>query len=382
MSGREEGGSGDDGGKVVQLRPAVVSEADKAPGPEQVVPFYPPKLKSYYLDVLAKYKEQQSTARGKVVGWLTIRDEIMASEDAKLSEKMRREGLEVEVDRPRSAALTLDDIKGWYKAGRSHLPSDGKFRYIDRFVRGLRLQGGIDVIERGFAESRREYLRDALASFYRPDVHLANVKTDMWLDALDGVSHLLHKASFAGFVKNRVNSGGRGQFLLLVLCGTFRRSIVPVDVMFWFVPNEKLEMLDQDGVQKEELAAVLGSLRPDEGVALHIYSGFVIPQDGAAANGDIAFELVRAKISLVLNGWAGGKEIGVDLSRYNRYYDPVVMLSWGVAGAIDWDSRGLDALNELGLRHSKSGMANLFKMQEMECFDFFRGKFGIGYRAC
>ena len=79
MSGAGDQDDGD--GKVVRLRSVAAPADRRARSADAVVPFFPAKLKSYYLDVLAKYKDDQSTARGKAVGWLTIRDEILKKEN-------------------------------------------------------------------------------------------------------------------------------------------------------------------------------------------------------------------------------------------------------------------------------------------------------------
>lgn len=131
--------------------------------------YYPDLFKRHYMDVLARYRETLAHRAGKPVGWQTIRDLVMAHEDEKLSKAQGdRWQVDVGTDRPRSTLVTVEDFKGWYDPKKKHLPSDIKFQYIERYVRGLRVTGEIDAIEQELDQLQIDYIRDALHLFYRP----------------------------------------------------------------------------------------------------------------------------------------------------------------------------------------------------------------------
>lgn len=130
--------------------------------------YYPDAFKRHYMDVLARYRFALAERTGKPVGWQAMRDMVMAPEDKRLAtERARRDGTDVQKDRPRSELVNLEDFKGWYHPKKSHLPSDIKFQYIERFIRQLRITGEIDAIERALDEAQLEYIREALHEFYR-----------------------------------------------------------------------------------------------------------------------------------------------------------------------------------------------------------------------
>lgn len=399
MSETEEGGSGDGSGKVIQLRPRVISEGGEAAVPDQVVPFYPPRLKGYYLDVLAKYKDEQSRTRGKVVGWLTIRDEMMASEDAKLREKMRREGLEVEVDRPRSAALTLDDIKGWYKVGRSHLPSDRKFQYIDRFVRGLRLKGQLDVIELAAAEAQREYFREALSQYYRPDWSFITVDDKGEDCPSNEVAGLLSGAAFGsvcifdgersdGFL-SALRAPGRERFVLLMLCGPYRQDLAGVDMIACHLPDWAWGRLKKGssgpGALRDRVGDVLSGLDVDDILLQHLYSGFIVPEEanvGSMTLFSVQASLYLRKLTLSTR-WGEGFVFQI-----RRYYDPQIDLVWSGVGGIGWENMEHDQFIRLGLGAITTPGQGSMKRQgfeklvETRLLRKVREKFAVGYRPC
>lgn len=131
--------------------------------------YYPDAYKRHYMDLLGRYKEMLSDRSGKPVGWQAIRDLVMAPEDERLArEVMDRDKVDVAVGRPRSGLVTLEDFKGWYHPQKSHLPSDIKFQYIERYIRLLRVTGEMDEIERTLDAVQLEYIREALHLFYRP----------------------------------------------------------------------------------------------------------------------------------------------------------------------------------------------------------------------
>ncbi len=131
--------------------------------------YYPEAFKRHYMDVLERYRATLSQRAGKPVGWQTVRDQVMANEDQKLSKAQGdRWQVDVGTDRPRSPLVTLEDFKGWYHPQKSHLPNDIKFQYIERYVRLLRVTGEIDAIERELDQAQLNYIRDALHLFYRP----------------------------------------------------------------------------------------------------------------------------------------------------------------------------------------------------------------------
>jgi hypothetical protein len=131
--------------------------------------YYPDAFKRHYMELLARYREALSNQTGKAVGWQSIRDQVMAPEDQVLSRAQGdRWQVDVGTDRPRSPLVTLEDFRGWYNPQKSHLPSDIKFQYIERYVRLLRVTGEIDAIERELDQVQIDYIRDALHLFYRP----------------------------------------------------------------------------------------------------------------------------------------------------------------------------------------------------------------------
>lgn len=131
--------------------------------------YYPDAFKRHYMDVLGRYRIALAERNGKPVGWQAMRDLVMSPEDQRLAkERGRRDGTDIQKDRPRSGLVSLEDFKGWYHREKSHLPSDIKFQYIERFVRKLRITGEIDAIECALDEAQLEYIREALHVFYRP----------------------------------------------------------------------------------------------------------------------------------------------------------------------------------------------------------------------
>lgn len=149
---------------LAQVRGA--SEAEK-----RAVLYYPDAFKRHYLEILDRIRQELARQGGKPVGWKTIRNMVMAPEDEKLAREKggQRDRINVETTRPESTAVSENDFKGWYDKDKSHLPSDVKFQYIERFVRFLRKSGAIDDIERALDLSQGEYVRDALHLFYRPN---------------------------------------------------------------------------------------------------------------------------------------------------------------------------------------------------------------------
>lgn len=137
---------------------------------KRAVLYYPDAFKRHYLEILDRYRQELARMRGVAVGWKTIRNMVMAREDEILAREQggARHRINIEAARPESTAVSENDFKGWYDKGKSHLPSDVKFQYIERFVRHLRKNGEIDEIERELDLAQGEYVRDALHLFYRP----------------------------------------------------------------------------------------------------------------------------------------------------------------------------------------------------------------------
>jgi len=137
---------------------------------KRAVLYYPDAFKRHYLEILDRYRQELARQSGKPVGWKTIRNMVMVREDEMLAKERggKRDRINVETTRPESTAVSENDLKGWYDKDKSHLPSDVKFQYIERFVRFLRKSGTIDDIERALDLAQGEYVRDALHLFYRP----------------------------------------------------------------------------------------------------------------------------------------------------------------------------------------------------------------------
>ena len=131
--------------------------------------YYPDAFKRHYMDLLGRYRMTLAERTGKPVGWQAMRDLVMAPDDQRLAKvRGHRDGIDIQKDRPRSELVSLEDFKGWYHREKSHLPSDIKFQYIERFIRQLRITDEIDAIDRALDEAQLEYIREAFHVFYRP----------------------------------------------------------------------------------------------------------------------------------------------------------------------------------------------------------------------
>lgn len=162
----------DERGKAMRnLQALFAATPVKSPTSEEKrrVLYYPDAFKRHYMDVLGRYRTALAERTGKPVGWQAIRDLVMAPDDQRLAkDRAHRDGIDIQKDRPRSELVSLEDFKGWYHREKSHLPSDIKFQYIERFIRQLRITGEIDAIDRALDEAQLEYIREAFHVFYRP----------------------------------------------------------------------------------------------------------------------------------------------------------------------------------------------------------------------
>lgn len=251
-------------------------EKPKPAAQRKATVIYPPALKAHYLDLLLKYKADRSAKLGKPVGWQTIRDEIMREEDAKLAKRVaERDRVDVKEDRPRSNDLTLFDFKGWYDPQKSHFPSDAKFKYIDRFIRSLRLQGEIHHIELDAAKARREYLRDALFTFYRPDLAYADQDRSAWEPH---VSKFLDHSVFVAYCSLEEQTAATSRYLLILVCDDFKNGIAPVDVLISFLPPDIQPETQFDTPVVSIALDALQRYDIQSSRVLKLYSGFFVTE--------------------------------------------------------------------------------------------------------
>lgn len=193
--------------------------------------YYPDAFKRHYLDVLDRYRLQLARESGKPVGWKTIRNMVMAPEDERLAKERggKRDRINVETARPESPAVTENDFKGWYDKDKSHLPSDVKFQYIERFVRFLRKNGEIDDIERALDLAQGEYVRDALHVFYRPGSYGGE---RMVLKERDlGLAEKLVSGGCFELEARWVADGAPRPAVCLLLVRDYGNHITPVDIV-------------------------------------------------------------------------------------------------------------------------------------------------------
>lgn len=386
--------TGDDRkGNVVPFRKGSSGGASSS-GEQVIVPYYPDKLKTYYLDLLLRYKNQRAKERGRGYGWQSIRNEIMASEDEKLVQARRKQKINVDVDRPRSEDFNTDDLKGWYRRGNSHLPTDFKFQYIDSFIRGLRLEGRIEAIERVISEARREYFRESITQFYRPDLAFPKQIYAEAKDPRNEVHALMNRAVFVGVCQKgyegliRVpDHGAPTRFVVILLCGEFKRCAVPVELFACFL---------DDDVWNEAQSVMVGQFRSigpdlisrckfDKVRVISIFSGFFVPESLGANMGleVVAGSLFTAKPSDAFISHQG-------LPHHTpRYYEPKVHVFNAHGGAILILGTPVDALLTLGLvpivdssELKLENQSGLVKCRENIFLQELRAKFEIGYRLC
>lgn len=353
-----------------------------------VVPYYPDKLKRYYLDLLLRYKNQRAKELGRGYGWQSIRDEIMSAEDEELVEVMRKRKINVDVDRPRSPYLTVDDLKGWYRAGNSHLPSDLKFQYIDRLIRGLRLEGRIEAIERALSEARREYFRESVTQFYRPDLAFPKQIDAEAKDPRVEVHEFMNRAVFVGVcqkgyegLQKMPDHGAPTRFVVILLCGEFKRCAVPVDLLACFLDDMAWSEAQSasSGPYRSIATNLISRCNTNEAHVISLYSGFFVPEvlTGIAVAEMVAGLLLTAKPS--------------DTAPYNqgfphgipRYYSTTIRFHNSRGGAMLVEETPGDPLIFLGLAPIKEdNQSGLVKCGSNPFLEELRGKFEIGYRPC
>lgn len=279
-------------GKILPLppSPAASGETERFEG----APFFPPTLKRHYLDLLAQFKTKLSADSGRAVGWQRVRDLIMEPEDTLLAASYASSSLRIDNTRPRSTALTLDDLKGWFGPKAAHLPSDQKFQHIDRFIRGLRLSGDLDGIELSVATAERDYVHEALVTFYRPSSAYAypSTETDHKVySAIEGAATIaLDRAQFVAECHAPADAkgdlpanGSRDHFLLFLLCHKIRHGITPVDVIASFPGIDSgyrptVTLPHKNGHGKLKPPRLHDSVDLKNCVNLPLYSGFVVPE--------------------------------------------------------------------------------------------------------
>lgn len=383
-------------GKVVTLRSVKAGEAGVKKPVDPALVYFPDGLKRHYMDLLLRYKQQLSNESGKAVGWLAIRDRIMAREDALEAEAKQRSGYGVKVDRPRSDLVRLDDFKGWYNPKNSHLPTNMKFQYIDRFIRGLRVDGKLDAIELTVSEAQREYFRESLAQFYRPD--RAFDRKDEWVEQRpigECVPEVLDGASFVGaciydptiFKGDAPRSAlAREKFAVVFLCREYRQCSVPVEVVACFLPDRAW---NRNTERKGPFSSVgwdlLGGLELDDLRIVHLFSGFLVPESSGV---DTAFS--RRIVSLILvarkESRAGVWHEGLARAT-RRFYSPGVQMYLDDNPVLVWPAGASDSLVSLGLQYVepdnvKTQRRGLVKVGDTELLRKLRSKFAIGYRPC
>lgn len=219
----------------------------KSADEQRTVLYYPEAFKRHYMDVLGCFRDDLAQRSGKPVGWQAIRDMVMQPEDERLAGELSgpRDRIKVDNTRPRSTLVTLEDFKGWYHPKKSHVPSDLKFQYIERFVRSLRISGEIDEIERELDLAQGEYIRDALHLFYRPVPFAGDavILRENWLGA---VKRLVSSACFRLKAESLGIGGAEaegGADCFLILRDYHGSHVTPLDIV--------VMQLSRDGGKKQ-----------------------------------------------------------------------------------------------------------------------------------
>lgn len=342
--------------------------------------YFPDALKRHYLDLLRQLKEQQSVTSGKRVGWLTIRDQIMKPEDDELAASLsaHKHRIDVESTRPRSAMLELNDLKGWFNPKTSHLPSDVKFQYIDRFIRSIRLAGELDAIEHKVRESEREYLREAMLQFCRPK-HASSAQYEKHIGkTLDDHLAALDTASFVGITDNddkeRQSCRSRcDQIVFVMLCHKYRHGTLPFDLVACFVPSHVEIETDTTYLhtmreKSEQVAQALFRLQIVNLPMVPIFSGFLIVESFPH---DMSLKTIL-HLTKPSNAHSSHEGLAKDIGRYQSVPAYVVVQNDGQAS--------------IGWNHSfpTPGFGKLMlKIPEQACdLHRIREKFSGGYSPC
>lgn len=297
------------------------------PRPKLSTIYYPPALKQYTMDLLKLYKIKLSEKTGKPVGWQTIRDQIMEPEDRILRREEEKLGIKQTRNKARSKLLDKEDFKGWFDKGKTHLPMDHKFQYIDRFIRSLRKDGALDAYELELAASERDYIREALYQFYKPH-HAGSALI------LDGSAELVDtgsKKAFIGLSKLRENADKpphNTQILYLLLFKGDGQAIVAVDIIAC-LPSPRFlvdrlrqveSVVNPDPLIHKKFIEALPPIDPASCKHILVYSGFLIP-DRCLQNGIAKMMLQARNQSNALS-----EHVGFDVYT-DRYYSHNVSIT-------------------------------------------------------
>jgi len=391
-------------GKVVTLRSG---QGGKVGGKKPVDPalvYFPDGLKQHYMDLLLRYKKQLAQESRKRVGWQAIRDQMMAREDALEAEEKRRLGVDVTVDRPRSDLLKLDDLKGWFNPQNTHLPSDPKFQYIDRYIRGLRAEGLLDEVERAASDAKREYHRECLAIFYQPQKAFQGNEPATHQGEL---ARILDSTMFVAYCRPETDDPSfERQYLLLLFCHAFKGNISPVDVIGCVIPPSLEAGPLRVGTVQTTALECLRRLDTLSSRLVYLYSGFIVLERFGLAS---PMRTTGVSASLTLSNPSGA---GVSQSRLTsflpRHFNPRVFLfptaaeeqdaAIPVNAAIAWPVDGGDLFRQLGVevisqsstywidRPRSDPLAGFVQVSERGpqygSLLELRDKFAIGYRPC
>lgn len=391
-------------GKVVTLRGGKAGEAGGKKPVDPALVYFPDGLKRHYMDLLLRYKQQLSKESGKAVGWLAIRDRIMAREDALEAEAKQRSGYGVKVDRPRSDLVRLDDFKGWYNPKNSHLPTNTKFQYIDRFIRGLRVEGLLDEVERAASDAKREYHRECLAIFYHPqNAFQGNEPAGFQAE----LAKILDSTMFAAYCRPQGDDPSfESQYLLLLFCHAFKGNISPVDVIACVIPPGLESGPLQLGTVQSTALDCLRRFDTLSSRLIYLYSGFIVLERYGLAS---PMRTTGASASLALSSPSGASAAQSMLtSFFPHHYNPPVFLfptaveqqeaAIPVNSAIAWPAEGGDLFRQLGVeiisqsttywidRPRSDPLAGFVQISERgpqyASLLELRDKFAIGYRPC
>lgn len=392
-------------GKVVTLRGGQGGEGGGKKPVDPALVYFPDGLKRHYMDLLLRYKKQLAEKTRKRVGWLAIRDLIMAREDALLAEAEGWLEQDLKVNRPRSDLVRLDDFKGWYNPKNSHLPTNTKFQYIDRFIRGLRVSGLLDEVELAASDARREYHRESLANFYQTQKALRGNEPPGYQAELAGI---LDNTIFAAYCRRQGDDPSfESNFLLLLFCHAFKGYISPVEVVACLIPpGIELGPLRLGTVQTTALDCLRRFDTLSSGL-IYLYSGFIVFERYALSS---PMKTSAASASLVLSS---PSEAGVAQSMLTsflpRHFNLRVFLFPTAAeeqdapipvnSAIAWPVDGGDLFRQLGVeiisepkmtywidRPRTDALAGFVQVSERGpqygSLLELRDKFAIGYRPC
>lgn len=391
-------------GKVVTLRGGKAGEAGGKKPVDPALVYFPDGLKRHYMDLLLRYKNELTRTSRKRVGWQAIRDQMMAEEDAAEAEKEGWNDQDKKVNRPRSDRVRLDDFKGWYNPKNSHLPTDPKFQYIDRYIRGLRVAGLLDEVEREASDAKREYHRECLAIFYHPQNAFQGKEPAGFRGEL---VRILDSTIFAAYCRPQGDDPSfERQYLLLLFCHAFKGNISPVDVVACVIPpGLEAGPLRSGSVQ----TTALECLRHFDTLSsrlVYLYSGFIVLERYGLAS---PMRTSGASASLALSSPTGASVAQSMLTSFlPRHFNPRVFLFPTAAeeqdapipvnSAIAWPAEGVDLFKQLGVeiisqsttywidRPRSDPLAGFVQISERgpqyASLLELRDKFAIGYRPC